>query len=123
MLFGVISLGIAMPVAELLNEEWIEFKVKKIYFFVSNKCVFVIQIVFFTLQLEHSKQYINEDEELFRFKVFLENKYKIAKHNQLYDQKRVSFRLAMNKFGDLLTNEFVGMMNGFNGANVMKWVS
>lgn len=43
----------------------------------------------------------------------MENKHHIAKHNQLYDQGKVSFKLAVNKYADLLPHEF-SALNGYN---------
>ncbi|XP_042899502.1 procathepsin L [Parasteatoda tepidariorum] len=54
-----------------------------------------------------------EAEDLFRMKVFVENKHKIAKHNQLFLSGKKSYRLRMNGFGDLLHHEFVRKVNGF----------
>jgi len=57
---------------------------------------------------------IYEDaEDMFRMKIFMENKQKIAKHNQLFGQGNKSYSLRMNKFGDLLHHEFVSSVNGF----------
>ncbi|KFM62807.1 Cathepsin L, partial [Stegodyphus mimosarum] len=63
-------------------------------------------------KLEFKKLY-EEAEDAFRMKVFMENKHKIAQHNQLYSKGKKSYGLAMNKFGDLLHHEFVQTMNGF----------
>ncbi len=65
----------------------------------------------------HQKQYSNKSEEKFRIKVFMENKYFIAKHNQRAAIGLKSYTLAMNKFGDLLHREFVAIMNGFKKSN------
>lgn len=67
-----------------------------------------------SFKLEHSKKYINPVEERFRQKVFLENRRKIAKHNQLYEMGKVTYKLGLNKYSDLLHQEFVEAMNGFN---------
>jgi cathepsin L len=61
----------------------------------------------------HQKQYANKSEENFRIKVFMENKYFIAKHNQRAAIGLKGYTLAMNKYGDLLHHEFVAIMNGF----------
>lgn len=53
-------------------------------------------------------------------KIFMENKNKIAKHNQMYHRGSVTYKLAMNKYGDLLHHEFVNHMNGFNRSASMK---
>ncbi|KAG4066592.1 hypothetical protein HA402_007228 [Bradysia odoriphaga] len=65
-------------------------------------------------KLEHSKKYSNPVEERFRQKVFLENKRKIAEHNQLYEMGKVTYKLGLNKYADLLQQEFAETMNGFN---------
>jgi len=61
----------------------------------------------------HGRQYPTKDEENFRMKVFMENKHKIAKHNNRASNGLKGYTLAMNKFGDLLSHEFVALMNGF----------
>lgn len=53
-------------------------------------------------------------EERFRQKIFLENKRKIAEHNQQYELGKVTYKLGLNKYADLLHQEFVATMNGFN---------
>jgi len=53
------------------------------------------------------------DEEEFRFKVFMENKHLIAKHNQKAVKGQKSYTLEMNHYGDLLHHEFVRIMNGY----------
>jgi cathepsin L len=59
------------------------------------------------------KKYSNETEEVFRMKIFLENKRKIARHNVRAANGFHSYHLAMNHFGDLLHHEFVRLMNGY----------
>ncbi|CAH2257597.1 jg23302 [Pararge aegeria aegeria] len=67
-----------------------------------------------TFKLEHEKTYESETEERFRMKIFAENRHKVARHNQLFAKGLVSFRLAPNKYADMLHHEFVHTMNGFN---------
>lgn len=55
-----------------------------------------------------------------RRKIFIENSYKIAKHNQLFELGMVSFELGMNQFGDMLNSEFVSIMNGYNRSSEGK---
>ena len=64
--------------------------------------------------MEHNKVYKNDVEERFRMKIFMDNKHKIAKHNGNYEMKKVSYKLKMNKYGDMLHHEFVNTLNGFN---------
>ncbi|XP_029042333.2 procathepsin L [Osmia bicornis bicornis] len=80
----------AISFFELVNEEWTTFK------------------------MEHNKIYKNDVEERFRMKIYMDNKHKIAKHNGNYEMKKVSYKLKMNKYGDMLHHEFVNVLNGFN---------
>nr|AWU67383.1 putative cathepsin L [Crangon crangon] len=70
-----------------------------------------------TYKLEHGKKYSSDVEENFRMKIFAENKHKIANHNKLYHTGQKTYKIAMNKYGDLLHHEFVSIMNGFRGNN------
>ncbi|ERL86466.1 cathepsin L [Dendroctonus ponderosae] len=80
----------AVSFSELVQEQWNSFKV------------------------QHKKQYESETEERFRMKIFMDNSHKVAKHNKLFEQGLYPYKLAMNKYGDLLHHEFVGLLNGFN---------
>lgn len=64
-------------------------------------------------KLRFKKAYDSVEDDLFRMKVYVENKHKIAQHNQLYESGSKSYSLAMNKYGDMLHHEFVAVMNGF----------
>lgn len=79
-----------------------------------------VDFISIVLQLEHSKQYKSDTEERFRMKIFMENKNKIAQHNQRYQKGEVSYKLGLNKYGDLLHHEFVAHMNGFNRSTNLK---
>ncbi|XP_066596122.1 cathepsin L1 [Prorops nasuta] len=67
-----------------------------------------------TFKAEHKKLYNSETEEKFRMKIFMDNRHKIAKHNQRYEAGEVSYKLKINKYGDMLHHEFVHLLNGFN---------
>jgi len=56
---------------------------------------------------------LTEDEESIRRKVWLENRAAIEEHNRQFNEGVHTFHLAMNKFGDLRSHEFVATMNGF----------
>lgn len=43
----------------------------------------------------------------------MENKNKIAKHNKKYELGLVSYKMALNKYGDMLPHEFKQTLNGF----------
>lgn len=60
-------------------------------------------------KMHHKKAYSNEIEEKFRMKIYLENRHRIAKHNKNHEE----YKLAMNKYGDMLPHEFKSRMNGF----------
>ncbi|KAJ8984239.1 hypothetical protein NQ317_007471 [Molorchus minor] len=80
----------AVSFFDLVQEEWAAFK------------------------LTHRKQYESETEERFRLKIYMENAHKIAKHNKLYAQGMVGYKLGINKYADMLHHEFVQTVNGFN---------
>uniref|UniRef100_A0A2R5LIH6 Putative cathepsin l-like cysteine proteinase b n=1 Tax=Ornithodoros turicata TaxID=34597 RepID=A0A2R5LIH6_9ACAR len=61
----------------------------------------------------HGKEYESKTEEHFRKKIFMENSHKVARHNAKFARNEVSYKLAMNEFGDLLHHEFVSTRNGF----------
>ncbi|KAF8796089.1 Cathepsin L like protein [Argiope bruennichi] len=89
LVFSAISIGNAyVSESDVIKEEWQAFKA------------------------EFNKLY-EEAEDLFRMKVFMENKHKIAHHNKMYLTGHKSYSLAMNKFGDLLHHEFISAVNGF----------
>ncbi|XP_012255914.2 cathepsin L [Athalia rosae] len=74
-----------------------------------------------TFKITHKKQYDNAVEEKFRMKIFMENKHKVAKHNAKYEMGLVSYKLKLNKYGDMLHHEFVSTLNGFNKTgNLLK---
>jgi cathepsin L len=61
----------------------------------------------------HGKIYTSTEEESARFYIFLQNLRQIADHNKEYEAGLKSFRLAINRFGDLTSEEFGARMNGF----------
>uniref|UniRef100_A0A023FWK4 Putative cathepsin l-like cysteine proteinase b n=1 Tax=Amblyomma parvum TaxID=251391 RepID=A0A023FWK4_AMBPA len=61
----------------------------------------------------HGKEYQSETEEYYRMKIYMENRLRIARHNEKYANNEVSYKLAMNEYGDLLHHEFVSTRNGF----------
>ncbi len=85
---SLLALSEAINYRDILLEEWNAFK---------------------TL---YQREY-GSDEEEFRFKVFMENKHLIAKHNQKAVKGQKSYKLEMNHYGDLLHHEFVRIMNGY----------
>merc|ERR1712071_359287 len=95
-----VTLSSAVSVEQALHQEWELFK------------------------STHGKSY-SESENEFRMRVFLDNRDKVAAHNALFAKGEVTFTLAMNKFGDLLSQEFAALFNGYSsqprsGAVFMK---
>ncbi|KAK9729692.1 Cathepsin propeptide inhibitor domain (I29) [Popillia japonica] len=91
LIFGLVFIGTqAVSFFDLVQEQWNAYK------------------------LSHSKSYDNPTEEKYRMKIFMENSHHIAKHNQLYEQGLVSYKLKLNKWADMLHHEFIHTLNGFN---------
>ncbi|KAK0176430.1 hypothetical protein PV328_000563 [Microctonus aethiopoides] len=95
---AVIAFAQAISFVDLVLEEWTTFK------------------------LQHKKTYESPTEEKFRMKIFMENKYVIAKHNGKYENKQRTHKLGINKYADMLHHEFVNTMNGFNKSINLKEV-
>nr|AEM76722.1 cathepsin L-like proteinase [Triatoma brasiliensis] len=66
-----------------------------------------------TFKVVHGKNYKNQFEEMFRRKIFMNNKKRIEAHNAKYEQGEVSYKMKMNHFGDLMSHEIKALMNGF----------
>lgn len=64
------------------------------------------------IQLKYNKKYPNEQEEQRRIQIFRENKKRVEKQNQLFLRGKVSFKSAINQFGDMLTSEVNARVNG-----------
>ncbi|KAG1670243.1 Cathepsin L [Nymphon striatum] len=65
-------------------------------------------------KVQHGKSYKDSHEEEFRKKIYVENRLKIVKHNQQYEDGDHTYRLGMNEFGDMLPHEFTRTMNGLH---------
>lgn len=55
--------------------------------------------------MQHGKSY-NHREENLRYSVFIENLRKIREHNKKYDNGQSTFKMGVNKFTDMTSNEF-----------------
>lgn len=62
----------------------------------------------------HHKMNYTVNEERFRFRIFLENKARIAEHNARAYAGEETFFLKMNRFGDKLGHEISETMNGWS---------
>lgn len=96
LLVAFVAAANAVSLYELVKEEWNAFK------------------------LQHRKNYDSETEERIRLKIYVQNKHKIAKHNQRFDLGQEKYRLRVNKYADLLHEEFVQTVNGFNRTDSKK---
>ena len=67
----------------------------------------VIEEEWESFKLKHEKSY-DLLQDGFRRKIFMENKHRIAQHNTLYHQNKTSYKMKINKYGDLLEHEFTG---------------
>uniref|UniRef100_A0A0A9VTD9 Cathepsin L n=1 Tax=Lygus hesperus TaxID=30085 RepID=A0A0A9VTD9_LYGHE len=77
----LLAVAAAFPKTEISAEEWLAFKA------------------------QHGKIYASQEEEAQRFKIYLENKQMVNDHNQKYERGEVSYRLALNKFADIRSDE------------------
>lgn len=96
LLVAFVAAANAVSIFELVKEEWNAYK------------------------LQHRKKFDSETEERLRLKIYVQNKHKIAKHNQRFEQGQEKFRLRVNKYTDLLHEEFVQTLNGFNRTSGKK---
>lgn len=74
---------------DVLMEEWNEFKDR------------------------YNKTYSDSSEDNYRFKLFVDSKYKIATHNRRQANGLHSYTLGLNKYADMSHQEFVRTMNGY----------
>lgn len=72
----------------------------------------VFEANMFLLQEKYGKKY-EPEEEKFRMRVFMENKYKILQHNAAFEKGQHSFKLGMNQYGDMV-NEKMSLVFLYN---------
>ncbi|XP_068209646.1 digestive cysteine proteinase 2-like [Palaemon carinicauda] len=65
-----------------------------------------------SFKLTHGKAYSNAKEELYRKTIFENNLKFVEEHNARFHKGEVTFNVAMNKFADMTTDEFVAQMTG-----------
>jgi len=66
----------------------------------------------------HAKTYEKEEDKV-RFNLWSSNKQAVIKHNAEADSGKHTFWLAMNKFADMSSAEFVQFYNGYNATKQM----
>nr|XP_045624176.1 procathepsin L-like [Procambarus clarkii] len=81
----------------------------------------VVQEEWETFKIEHDKKYATDVEDSFRMNIYMENRHKIAAHNKLFATGHKSYRLRMNKFGDMLQTEFLSTMAGFHTNHTERY--
>jgi cathepsin L len=67
-------------------------------------------------KLTHNKKYASTQEELHRFNIFLSNSAFVKRHNVEANQGLHTYTVEMNKFGDLTSDEFAAIYNGYNSS-------
>ncbi len=63
---------------------------------------------------KYRKSYYQDTDKYERLNVWRSNNDYILKHNDDYSRGVFKFKVAQNKFADLLVNEFLSMLHGFN---------
>ncbi|GAB6029471.1 hypothetical protein CHUAL_005225 [Chamberlinius hualienensis] len=59
-----------------------------------------------------NRKYGSATEEAFRKKIFLNNKKLIDQHNQRFEEGKSTFKMGVNQFADLTTQEYASRYNG-----------
>ena len=80
----------------------------------------VVREEFESWKLLHQKTYLSAMEDLVRMKIFMENKAKIARHNQRAHFGSATFTMKMNHLGDQLTQEVTSNKNGYRKGLLKK---
>ncbi|XP_048242137.1 procathepsin L-like [Haliotis rufescens] len=91
--FAVVALLAAVAVAVDLNREWAIFKTS------------------------YNKNYLTEENDVVRRMIWENNVKYIQTHNLEADRGLHTYRLGVNEYADLTTEEFVKQMNGLRMAN------
>lgn len=68
------------------------------------------------LQVSYNKSYASAEEERLRMKVYLAAARAVARHNRLYRSGRATYSQRLGRYSDLLREEQVRMLNGFNNT-------
>jgi len=61
----------------------------------------------------YNKTYADANEEHYRQQIFIQNQQTIAAHNAMYEQGLETYSMCMNKFGDWIHEEYLGI-NGLD---------
>lgn len=63
-----------------------------------------------SFKMMHTKSYANRAEESRRYGIYMANSLLIAKHNQKFAIKEVSYKMGINEFSDMTAEEFLETM-------------
>lgn len=63
-----------------------------------------------SFKMMHSKSYASRAEETRRYNLYMVNRHLIAKHNQKFAMKEVSYKMGINEFSDMTSEEFLQRM-------------
>lgn len=80
----------------------------------------VVQEEWEAWKLHNNKTYSSPMEEKFRMKIFMDNKAKIARHNQRAHVGGASFHMEMNQLGDQLHHEVLSTRNGYRKGLLLQ---
>lgn len=76
-------------------------------FLISNvQSMSIYETLWSDFKVQHGKSYVDHVEELLRKEIFRDNLDKITLHNLEADLGKHSFRLAVNKFADMVSLSF-----------------
>lgn len=70
--------------------------------------------------MRHAKRYGSFAEDSRRMSQYLEQRDRIAEHNQRYERGLVSYRMGLNAYSDLSQEEFTYHMNGLKRPAVLQ---
>ncbi|XP_065204941.1 procathepsin L-like [Planococcus citri] len=57
-------------------------------------------------KVQFNKMYESAEHDQKRMKIYVDNLDRISKHNELYDKGQVTYKLGMNQFADMTSEEF-----------------
>lgn len=52
--------------------------------------------------------------------IFLTNRNRIAEHNKLFNEGHVLFKMGLNEYSDMKSEELAAIMNGYRPINGFK---
>lgn len=66
----------------------------------------------FYFQSKYGKSYENATEDEMRMEIFLKNKHKVDVHNGRHSMGLTTYKMSLNKFSDLSSDEFNVQIKG-----------